>query len=212
MPAGSPETSASERIGDGLRREGVVVLDDLLPAGLAEGLLAHLKALPEFRPAGIGREDRHTRDRRIRSDHICWLDPVGPDTRAWFDWIEALRLDLNRQLLLGLFDYECHYAWYPPGAFYRRHSDAFRGGANRVLTTILYLNPEWQADDGGELLIYRDDEAHPLMTVIPRMGRMVFFLSEEFPHEVREARRQRYSLTGWFRVNTSIGGVVDPPR
>jgi len=207
-----PDKPTSEVIADGLRDQGVVVVDDALPAGLADRLLVHLVSLRDFRPAGVGREVLHAIDPSIRSDRIHWIDPVGPETRAWFAWIEQLRLDLNRRLLLGLFDYECHYASYPPGAFYRRHYDAFRGSGNRVVSTVLYLNPEWNTGDGGELTLYRSEQAEPMMTVAPLMGRLVLFLSEEFPHEVLETCCQRRSLTGWFRINTSIGGMVDPPR
>ena len=41
---------------------------------------------------------------------------------------------------------------------------------------------------------------------------VVLFLSEEMPHEVRPARRDRYSVTGWFRLNNSSPDRVDPPR
>ena len=35
---------------------------------------------------------------------------------------------------------------------------------------------------------------------------------EEIPHEVKPARRDRFSITGWFRLNTSSPDRVDPPR
>ena len=125
--------------------------------------------------------------------------------------MEQLRLRLNRELFLGLFDYECHYAHYPKGAFYKKHVDAFKGESNRRLSTILYLNPQWQPQDGGELVIYDVDGTTELATVLPVFGSMVIFLSEEFPHEVLTARRSRYSLTGWFRVNATNSVNLDPP-
>lgn len=39
----------------------------------------------------------------------------------------------------------------------------------------------------------------------------MLFLSEEFPHEVLPASRERYSIAGWFRVNGNGAGRVDPP-
>ncbi|WP_255856521.1 2OG-Fe(II) oxygenase [Marinobacterium rhizophilum] len=48
--------------------------------------------------------------------------------------------------------------------------------------------------------------------VEPCYGTLVVFLSDRFPHEVLPARRQRLSLAGWYRVNNSLGGIVDPPR
>ena len=35
--------------------------------------------------------------------------------------------------------------------------------------------------------------------------------SKEFPHEVLPANRDRYSVAGWFRVNTSLANKADPP-
>lgn len=35
------------------------------------------------------------------------------------------------------------------------------------------------------------------------LGTLVVFLSEEFEHEVLPAKRDRYSIAGWFRVNPS---------
>lgn len=113
---------------------------------------------------------------------------------------------------MGLFDYEAHFAHYQPGAFYRRHLDAFRGRTNRVLTTLLYLNPDWQPGDGGELLLYPEQGEGVLERVSPRAGTLVIFLSARFPHEVLPAQADRYSIAGWFRVNNSINNQIDPPR
>jgi SM-20-related protein len=44
------------------------------------------------------------------------------------------------------------------------------------------------------------------------MGTLVVFLSDRFPHEVRQASRLRYSIAGWFRVNASLGSHIDPPQ
>jgi len=196
-------------IATALATEGFVVLPEALPQALTDALFAHLISLPRagFADAGVGREDGYHNDGFVRTDKTFWIDPGRPATSAYLDWIEDLRLGLNRRLFLGLFDFECHFAWYPAGAYYRRHVDAFKGGTNRVLSVVLYLNPQWTNADGGELLLYRAGEDEPLDRVLPSYGRMVIFLSEEFPHEVIAARRARYSLTGWFRVNNAA-----PPR
>ncbi|WP_370298268.1 2OG-Fe(II) oxygenase, partial [Pontibacterium sp.] len=98
------------------------------------------------------------------------------------------------------------------GAFYKRHVDAFRGEANRVLTMVVYLNPDWTADDGGELVLYTSDTDQEGIKVVPAMGTVVVFLSEEFPHEVLPAYRDRFSIAGWYRVNSSTTDRIDPPR
>jgi SM-20-related protein len=48
--------------------------------------------------------------------------------------------------------------------------------------------------------------------VQPAYGSVVVFLSDCVPHEVAAARRDRYSIAGWFRVNGSRADRVDPPQ
>jgi len=111
---------------------------------------------------------------------------------------------MNQRLFLGLFDYESHYAHYPSGAFYKRHVDAFKGQSNRVLTTVMYLNPFWQTQDGGQLQIYDINDDNLITSVEPEMGTFVVFLSEQFPHEVLPSKRDRYSIAGWFRIQDPL--------
>ncbi len=166
----------------------------------------------QFSPAGVGRSRDFTRIESVRSDAIAWIDGETAAGRAWLAWAARLQRALNRALLLGLFSFESHFAHYRPGDRYRRHVDAFRGEANRILSVVLYLNPQWQAGDGGELVLYPESGKAAKLAVAPTWGTLVAFLSEEFPHEVLPARRDRYSIAGWYRVNTSTAGRVDPPR
>lgn len=195
-----------------LERNGYVVVPGALAPELIDRLFLDLKAMQaaEFKPAGIGRQEDFQLNRFVRTDSICWLRGATEASRAFLDWTEQLRVGLNRRLFLGLFDYECHYASYPTGAFYKKHLDAFKGRSNRVLSTVFYLNPQWQPADGGELVIYDQSGESELERILPEYGKLVIFLSEEFPHEVLPARRERYSIAGWFRVNNTIGGVPDP--
>ena len=165
-----------------------------------------------FTAAGVGRENDHTLNSFVRTDAICWITGESSVGRAWLAWAEALREFLNRELLLGLFSFESHFAHYRPGDFYRKHVDAFRGEANRVLSVVAYLNPGWQGDNGGELRLFTGTDDDAALLVQPLHGTVVVFLSEEFPHEVLPANRDRYSIAGWFRVNGSTAARVDPPR
>ncbi|HXQ63301.1 MAG TPA: 2OG-Fe(II) oxygenase, partial [Steroidobacteraceae bacterium] len=150
-----------------------------------------------FRPAAIGAGPHRAVRPQIRGDTLCWLGT--PQTQAEARLLarfEMLRSTLNRELQLGLFDFECHYAVYAPGAAYARHLDRSAAGAERVVSAVLYLNPDWAPDDGGELCLYAPTGP---VTVAPRGGLLVLFLSGRFEHAVRPARRARLSLTGWFR-------------
>ena len=97
--------------------------------------------------------------------------------------------------------FEAHYAVYEPDGFYKRHLDSFRGARNRVLSSVLYLNRDWHASDGGQLRIYAPDSEGVVETVQPEFGTLAVFLSEDIPHEVVPARRERFSIAGWHRCN-----------
>lgn len=208
------DTSHYDRMADALVDKGYLVTPSFVPQPLAEGLLQEVltSTSAEFKPAAIGRESQEQRNSFVRSDAIHWLTGTSESQRQFLGLMQGLRDELNRRLFLGLFDYECHYAHYRAGDFYKKHYDAFKGKTNRVLSTVLYLNPGWLAEDGGELLVYDREQTAPFLKVTPLFGQMIIFLSERFPHEVLAAKRDRYSIAGWFRVNTSIGGTIDPPR
>ena len=206
--------SRLQDIAAALEQEGYAIVQDLLPHDLLLALLAHFHSMDEsrFNRAGIGREADFQVNPFIRTDEIHWLEGTHPATSDYFAWMERVRIGLNRALFLGLFDYECLYAWYPEGAYYKTHFDTFRGTDTRVVSTVLYLNPHWTPGDGGELVLYRPDQGGMLETVAPRFGTMVFFLSADFPHEVLPVSAPRYSVTGWFRKNNSLVESIDPSR
>lgn len=200
---------------EGLRQRGWWVGHGALDENLVEVLRGDLWSLieaDELHRAGIGRDRDFQIDRSIRSDRVFWLTRERPVQARFLDRMEQLRLALNRELFLGLFEFEAHYAHYPPGGHYQKHLDSFRGAANRLVSAVTYLTDNWQPGDGGELVIYDEDGHAPLATVEPRAGTFVLFLSEEVPHEVLPSRTDRTSIAGWFRLNASIGGHVDPPR
>ncbi|UBM25139.1 2OG-Fe(II) oxygenase [Pseudomonas sp. p1(2021b)] len=172
-----------------------------VPAALTRVLAAECRqrsAEGELSPAsvgrGIGQEVRET----IRGDHIQWIEPGQSEAcDRYLDVMEGLRQALNQGLYLGLEDFECHFALYPQGAFYRRHLDRFRDDDRRAVSVVLYLNENWQPEDGGQLRMFLADGVEH--DVQPEAGTLVVFLSGDIPHEVLPAGRERLSLTGWFR-------------
>ena len=201
-------------IADDIEARGYSIRPAALPESVARPLYLHQLGLDSehYSDAGVGRGDAYLKNDFVRNDEICWITGSSAAGRGWLDWAARLQRSLNRRLFLGLFSFESHFAHYAPGHFYRRHYDAFRGEANRVLSIVAYLNPGWSNDDGGELVLYADDADREGTRVVPLYGTLVAFLSEAFPHEVLPARRDRYSIAGWFRVNGSLCHRVDPPR
>ena len=200
-------------IAQDIEKQGYSIRLGALPDKLASSLSLHQQAMDaeKFRNAGVGRGDNYLKNEFIRTDEICWITGDSIAGQQWLDWTANFQKFLNRRLFLGLFSFESHFAHYRPGDYYKRHYDAFRGEANRVLSVVVYLNAGWTSADGGELVLYQDHLDKVGIRVVPLMGTLVTFLSEEFPHEVLSTHRDRHSIAGWFRVNTSVSDKVDPP-
>ena len=106
----------------------------------------------DFQAARIGNERGLQHREDIRGDSTCWIvPPLLPAEGDLLGELERLRLELNAQAWLGLFDLELHYARYPPGAGYARHVDQPQGRAQRRVSLVLYLNESWTPEAGGEL-------------------------------------------------------------
>jgi SM-20-related protein len=153
-----------------------------------------------FRDAAIGRGARTHMNGEVRRDQICWVehgDALDHASGIW-ELVETLRCQINRDLFAGLSSFEGHFSIYPPGGFYRRHTDTFRDDDRRFLTLIIYLNTSWRAVDGGQLRLYISGQDY--VDISPRAGTVVMFRARQFPHEVLESTRMRRSFTGWFKV------------
>jgi SM-20-related protein len=200
-------------IAQDIENQGYSIRPGALPEMLMNSLFNHQQTMEvkKFKNAGIGRGDEYLKNEFVRTDEICWITGDSKAGRQWLDWTANLQRFLNRRLFLGLFSFESHFAHYAPGDYYKRHYDAFRGEANRILSVVVYLNPNWTKSDEGELVLYQNNRDKDGIKVVPLLGTVVAFLSEDFPHEVLPANRDRYSIAGWFRVNTSLSNKVDPP-
>lgn len=194
-----------KNIADQLEHTGYIVLDHPLQDELLTRLVARCQDddHARFKAAHIGRGTDKKQINAIRGDVISWLDDSDSTDHDYLAWMEKLRTSLNASLYLGLFDFECHYAIYGAGAGYAKHLDVLHGRKNRILSTVLYMNEDWQTSDGGELDLFDETGATVIATVTPEFGTMIVFLSETFPHEVRISHNTRRSIAGWFRVSGS---------
>lgn len=197
-----------QSLADALVASGWLVLDQLFDPRLIQALYEEVAERDDLTPAAVGRAGDQQRNRAIRRDKTRWLAASSPLQGQYLARMDQVRQFLNRNLFLGLQEYEAHYARYDAGDFYRTHVDALKGRRNRVVTSVTYLNPHWQWDWGGELVLYNGDnggadQPEVLQRVLPRAGTTVFFMSEDFPHEVLPARTSRFSIAGWFRVGAN---------
>jgi len=187
-----------DALADGLATEGYVITDNFLSPPELENLRnAFFKHLADghFRSAAIGNRQRQLHH-GVRQDWIYWVEEdTLPGCPFLFQRIADIRTFLNRSLYLGIQDQEMHFALYPPGAFYKRHLDAFKQRNARKITLILYLNQHWQPAEGGQLRMYLPEQT---LDVTPIGGRLLCFRSELIEHEVLPATRDRLSITGWL--------------
>ncbi|GEN28334.1 prolyl 4-hydroxylase subunit alpha [Halovibrio variabilis] len=214
MPSPALQPATQVALIEALVEQGWYVGRDVIDLGLCDVLnheLLKRAAYNGLDEAGIGRGQQHLLRKDIRGDAIHWLDRESAAQRQYLEAMGELQQALNQALFLGLFEYEAHFAHYPPGAFYQRHLDSFRGRANRVISTVGYLTPDWPSDGGGEMVIYHpNDPSQEVARVVPEAGTFACFLSDTIPHEVLPTRYPRTSIAGWFRRNASLGGVLDP--
>lgn len=202
-----PTPTVEHRIAADLAEHGWSVRHDFVDADLVAALAAECRALweaDEFRAAEIGIGATRRRQGEVRGDYIHWLDEAtaSPAQRRYLAAMESLRLTLNETLFLGLFSLEAHLAVYPVGAGYERHLDQFAGARTRVVSCVLYLNTDWRPEDGGQLRLFLGDDERP-HDIPPTAGTLATFMSASIYHSVLSARRQRLSLTGWFRIRES---------
>jgi SM-20-related protein len=185
-----------------LRTDGVAVQDQFLAPSQVRSLLecAHLRrARGDFDAARIGGDGGLQRREEIRGDLTCWIiPPLLPAEESLLREFESLRLLLNREAWLGLFELELHYAWYPPGTGYARHVDQPHGRTHRRVSLVLYLNDGWTPAAGGELRIFDAADRH--RDIEPIAGRLVCFLAADRAHAVLPTQRDRFSVSGWFRA------------
>lgn len=183
--------------------QGFHIIDSLLEQEQCRALRAtaeQMYAQGLFRHAKIGLKITSQLNKAIRTDEILWLEGTEnrPEIQAFLTHIHQLADMLNQSLFLGLNEFETHFAHYQPGTFYKKHIDQFANQNTRKISFVYYLNKDWQAEYGGELKLYNQEE-QLIQQVLPQENRFICFNSE-LPHEVCITHQPRYSITGWFKT------------
>ncbi|MCP4499311.1 MAG: 2OG-Fe(II) oxygenase [Deltaproteobacteria bacterium] len=152
MPLGMLDDVADE-----LAEHGFVVVEHALPPSLLADLQTRIAALSdeEWQVASVGRDESQVQTAAIRSDRISWLTSSNTVEKDYLCFMENVREGLNECLFLGLFDFESYFATFSKGAFYQKHVDALKGRTNRRVSTVLYLNDDWQEHEGRSANVCR---------------------------------------------------------
>lgn len=177
------------------------IAENFLSASLSFNLKENLKALflnNQLKSAGIGDSKNVAYDDLFRGDNIYWLDKKNNNIHenVFFDLMDSFVLYLNESCYTGINSYEFHYTLYETGSFYKKHIDQFRNNDNRKYSMIMYLNENWEKNDGGELCIHYQNS---IQNISPTNGKIVFFQSNELEHEVLITNKPRMSITGWLK-------------
>jgi hypothetical protein len=155
-----------------------VVLDDFLPAGVAEGLLQ------DFRDKQDGWKHYHHYNERKSA--ITDLDDMAPHTRRVFEALQSQRtIDFIARLtgIDGLVsDPELEGAGMHrvlPGGHLNIHTDFLthtkRRSWSRHINLLLYLNKDWKEEWNGNLELWDGDLEHCVQSVAPAFNRCVIF-------------------------------------
>lgn len=202
----------ADQIADEIVTHGFIIVDDFLSAACIAELALQAKRLAthgKMHEATTGQGSTsstnvNSANTKLRGDSVYWVNTNEPSTavQTYLIATQAIQNTLNQHLFLGLFELESHFAIYPIGSRYHKHVDQFQHDKSRKVSCILYLNQGWNVDDdGGALRMYLEDaEDANYIDIAPQAGRLVLFLSAQFPHEVLPAKRERISITGWFRT------------
>jgi len=169
-----------------------------LTSRLRDKLLSHY-ADGHMHKAGIGKKHDIVIRQDIRGDVILWMnnDSVDLDEIEFLASVNQFISYLNRTCFAGIVEFECHYALYDVGSFYKRHLDQFQRDDKRVYSFVTYLNIDWQAKDLGQLIAYFPNAEK--RTIFPYGGSIACFKADEIEHEVNASTRPRLSIAGWFK-------------
>ncbi|CAK0836592.1 unnamed protein product [Prorocentrum cordatum] len=211
-----------EAFGAQLLRDGHLVIDGFLPEGHVTQLRSEVVACHEaghLHVAGLVDSSINSvsaakyENTQTRGDVIGWFDsdeqgwPYGRGLHNYLVKVGTMLSELGAhvpELKQITSRSKVMVACYPGGgARYVKHVD--NDGKHplcrtRLLTGLLYLNPEWKPGDGGELAIYEQSDKNVERRVVqPRGNRLLLFWSDwRTPHEVRPAQQPRYAVTLWF--------------
>ncbi|WP_057938736.1 2OG-Fe(II) oxygenase [Algoriphagus resistens] len=174
-------------------------VNENIVSGLRENILRADQS-GVLKAAGIGSQKNHIKNSLIRGDKIKWIDEksVNQFEMVYLKKVSNFISHLNKTCFTSIKSFESHYANYEQKSFYKRHVDQFKNEKGRKFSIVLFLNQDWQTEDGGMLSLY--PEGRQTKDISPIGGRIVFFRSDEMEHEVHPSfTRERRSIAGWLK-------------
>lgn len=208
---------AAKLVSEALEAESFAVVDDFLPVDVANQLRQAL--LEEDCGTGAAWTEGRTDEAEVpmclphRGDRVIWVPLARASQEKQWEPFRHLELYVEKfvgALATGPLPEVAKIRWHSepmgtvyPGAKsarYMRHVDNGNGNG-RLLTAIIYLNPEWKRDDGGQLRIFEPGLENMAVKyeLPPLMNRLLLFWSDErCPHEVLSTTADRLAVTLWY--------------
>ncbi|TYZ58936.1 hypothetical protein PybrP1_010791 [[Pythium] brassicae (nom. inval.)] len=223
MPLFASET-VRETIRQGLGRDGYCVLQNFAGADVAQAMRAEAERLYEDgRMFQSMSGDEHGREMPKKNVFATELEGNEWD-------VAPTLLDYTRSVLLQAPLVLNHF--FPhlrmsertygtklavslgAGSKYPKHCDNSGLPDQRKVTMVYYLNPEWEASQGGELRIY--SKHNGVVVVPPVADTLAMFWSDQIVHDVLPTMNdiavtahRRYALTLWL-VSENESEIVNP--
>jgi hypothetical protein len=194
-----------------LKRHGYAVVDGVFGAPLAGELRKEIVAL---KAAGCMRvnathlvRDGETVRLEKRSIYEAEAHALQPQGAALAPRLSALSRDRTLLTLLTIFmetsradalHYQSLKLQLNEGgaACFPLHHDTDATLDTRRLTALFYLNPDWRAEHGGQLVLYPFPGKH--VVIEPRNDRLVLFSAPDMLHRVLPSSAERVCFTMWL--------------
>ncbi|CAK9085616.1 unnamed protein product [Durusdinium trenchii] len=211
-----------------LKEENFAVLDGFLPEEVCQALAEGAKrSRPSMVRGATGAAARVSPGQDLakvlnqpsRGDVVKFADEGQmPGCQDFLDALDALvdalktsdSVEVSVRHRLSCVDWanSAMFAIYPGGASrYIKHVDNTLGTDGRRLTAVLYLNRDWCEQDGGCLRIFEPTmqscqvkrDIEPLWNrLASHLARVVFWSTQEVPHEVLSSYKDRLAVSVWF--------------
>lgn len=153
-----------------------------------------------FKFASIGKGPSKKNIPQIRGDKIHWLENFTSNSGPLIASIFNELVEISRkEFYLPAKRFECHFAKFETGSFYKLHCDRHSRSPGRIMSVVIYLRSN---ESGGELILHDNDLNK--ITIQPKAGKIVVFDSY-LKHEVLTSLGDRWSLAGWIRSDLHPG-------
>ena len=195
-----------------LQTHGFAVVDEFLGLGWASAILTEMQWLqsrglmlpnqirvldPEGCPFNVTKPNIYEVDLHLEEirQKVPEINELFWETHTLAKHLNSLlpRLQLIETPAKHTLKLQCNTG---KGACFPVHYDNPGAPDKRRVSALLYLNPDWEPSDGGQLWVcpFLGKSA----TIEPRMDRLVLFFSETMLHRVMPCYAERYCCTFWL--------------